>query len=287
MNILSLPQRNGDIMKKVDCIKTCISILGLIIVATFCLASCLPQQGSTSEAKSTENVGVQTETPPATSLAEPLPISTKSPPPVDWQFRWVRGIPCSPPCWEGITPGKTLVHRAAEILSENPLIYTVTVKTNHLPPETGFVIWKWAAEPVYQGGQAEFDLHAPTQTITNIQPYYRVDFRLGDIIQAYGAPDFIFARAYRENNLERAYSLRVVYLTKGFLLSNREISKPTLNVDTLLSDVYFYIPTMDGLESVLSGLSYHPEWLIPWEGMRGFDFYCRDEENKPNCHTGQ
>lgn len=47
---------------------------------------------------------------------------TESALPEDWSYRWLKGIPCRPPCWEGITPGQTTAREAEEILRQSPII---------------------------------------------------------------------------------------------------------------------------------------------------------------------
>src|SRR5262249_40010397 len=50
-----------------------------------------------------------TTTTPETSpqFVMPTPIEGKPAPPDDWTYRWLQGIPCVAPCWEGITVGQT------------------------------------------------------------------------------------------------------------------------------------------------------------------------------------
>src|SRR5947209_4744604 len=64
------------------------------------------------------------------STITPTIGATKPAPPPDWQYRWLKGIPCKPPCFEGITPGKTTAEEAVKLLQQNPM--AAYVKT--LPP---------------------------------------------------------------------------------------------------------------------------------------------------------
>src|SRR5688572_2209141 len=41
---------------------------------------------------------------------------------IDLLTHWIDGIPCEPPCWQGITPGQTTAFQAVEILRSNAIV---------------------------------------------------------------------------------------------------------------------------------------------------------------------
>lgn len=209
---------------------------------------------------------------------EPASLSTKSPLVEDWPSRWLKGIPCRPPCWEGITPGRTTAAEAVEILKSNPLIATAERSTTTLFPELGYVEWNWVSGD--KGGEANYNAHTPTQTIYIIYPYFPWSpFRLSDVIEAYGEPSHVIGTAShsRTNLGEIEYILRIMYRPQGFMLLDYSVVKPVLNADLSLRRIVFFAPTDEGFAAALAGASEHPDRLVPWQGFKDFDFYCRGE----------
>jgi hypothetical protein len=211
------------------------------------------------------------------------PSPTKQPVSEDWPYRWLQGIPCRPPCWEGITPGKTTANEAVEVLCRSPVIATVEMATSPLIPEEGYVTWTWVGRQGQEGGLATFDAQTPAGPVYVIEPYYPASFRLGDVMQAYGEPSHIIARSYHGPDIGSGvfYDLRIVYRSQGFLLIDGGRNKPVLGADTRFESVIFFALSDEGFQAALAGAAAYPEWLNPWQGLKDFDFYCRDEAGNP------
>src|SRR5690349_8873700 len=58
---------------------------------------------------------------------------TRASVPAEVARHWLAGIPCAPPCWEGITPGQTTLPEALRILKANPAIDPTSVLTDEYP----------------------------------------------------------------------------------------------------------------------------------------------------------
>ncbi len=247
-----------------------IVVLALLVLID--LAACISQAGPP---------GIAT---PITPTPSPTTLSTL-PPPQDWPTRWLQGIPCRPPCWEGITPGQTTAAEAVEILNRSPFVATVETTTDPWWPEVGVIEWTWVSTGG-KGGGARFHSQTLSNTIYAIYPFYLyTSFRLGDVIQAYGEPSHIIALLYHDYHDDSIvyYDLRILYLSWGFMLSDDDGHKgikPALSADTRLERVSFFVPGEEGLLAALEWAEY-PEWLIPWQGMKDFDSYCRDEAGNP------
>src|SRR5262245_17799626 len=41
--------------------------------------------------------------------------------------RWLLGVPCRAPCWEGVTPGKTIAEEAVTIFRQSPILKNVQI----------------------------------------------------------------------------------------------------------------------------------------------------------------
>ena len=87
------------------------------------------------------------------------------------------------------------------------------------------------------------------------------------------------ATAYRSPDFGGpiSYDLSIIYLPIGLRLHTSSSSRPvTLNADTKLEDVTFSDPDREELTAP-------QEFLVPWVGIKSFDFYCKDEENGNAC----
>ncbi len=210
------------------------------------------------------------------------PLPTKPSPLADWPYRWLKGVPCRPPCWEGVTPGHTAATEAVETLRQSPVIATAEITSSPLVTEMGVVIWSWVGKEGREGGQAIFHAQEPSSPIYYLHPYLPASFSLGDVIQAYGEPSHIIAKAFPRPDSEGFdYDLRILYRSHGFILLDGGAIKPTLNADTLFGSVVFFALNDEGLRAALAGAADHPEWVVPWQGMKDFDYYCTDTKGNP------
>ncbi len=233
--------------------------------------------------------GCQTNSPVPKTSAIPtqaivfVPITDS----VQWQVDWLKGIPCRPPCWEGIMPGQTTANDAVATLSKSPLISTVVLTNSPWLNDDGYVIWNWANG--HQGGEARFQNRTSTQTVSTIQPNLPLPLRLGDVIRAYGEPDYVLAAIEENPEVKNGtiYNLRIIFLSQGFMLSDGGSDTTTLSPDKLFGDIDFFVPTIEGLESVIPALVNHQQLLTPWRGMKSFEHYCRDEYGGKTCRDAK
>jgi hypothetical protein len=212
---------------------------------------------------------------PTTIVPTNLPITT------EWAERWLRGIPCRLPCWEEIIPGRTSAIEAVDLLAKSPLVGTVHTTANRLFPDRAEVNWTWSDGS--EGGRAIFDAQAVTQTVYAIQPTFPTRYRLQDVISALGNPSHVIATALRGPDLGSpiSYDLSIIYLPLGLRLHTSSSSKPvTLNSDTKFEDITFSDPSRKELTAP-------QEFLVLWEGLKNFGFYCKDEENGNACRGNQ
>ena len=190
-----------------------------------------------------------------------------------WERDWLAGIPCRPPCWEGITPGQTMASEAERILRQHFQVG----KLNHFQFDTipyCIVYWeRW--KNGYGGGNVTY--HRDTSIVSLIGLSFPHDFTLAEVMQAYGQPSHVLALA--ERNFERLneinYSLVVVYEPQGFLLLWHWMypQRPVIDQRLSFRTVAFFEPTVEGLEYAL-GNPVHAELLVPWKGLVDFQEYC-------------
>jgi len=194
-------------------------------------------------------------------------------------LRWLKGIPCHQPCWEGITPGRTTATEALELLRKNPSMKDVE-KSNS--SGRGEVNWKWVADDGFSKGYATFDVSRQTQIIQEIYPGFPgLEEKLSDLIEAFGEPDYVFAEVvYREQvsgNLKKAsnYSISFLYLVQGMLFKSYLPNRGDFNPNLSLKNPVFFASTEGNLPAALQGITPNK---IPWQGFKGFDFYCQDKD---------
>ena len=108
------------------------SAVGMLVLFLVSVTACVSQLPPSRTSTPTQSTG-------------PIIASvTKESPPKDWTSRWLRGIPCQPPCWEGITPGKTTADEATGLLQKSSLIANVSITTSLMAPYDKLIIWNWA-----------------------------------------------------------------------------------------------------------------------------------------------
>ncbi|MBI5034110.1 MAG: hypothetical protein HZB51_26620 [Chloroflexi bacterium] len=253
-----------------------IRALLLIIVTIFVLTSCSVANTSTTTFAPTDLPPTAT---PSTIALTPTP--TWSPQLPDWQFRWLRKIPCSAPCLEGITPGKTTASEAIEILNQNSLVRNVRREPSY-GSKWESVSWDWKGSNT--GGDA-FYLPDNLEIIASITPHFGRDYSFRDVIQAYGEPTYIIAIADLLVSEKPIFCQQAifVYVSNGLELRTDCHTKFELNENITFSLMRFLAPTHEGYEPIDEKVRQHRDWILPWQGFKGFDYYCRDDQNGKFC----
>jgi hypothetical protein len=149
----------------------------------------------------------------------------------EWQLRWLQGVPCRSPCWEGITPGHTTVAEAIESLRSNPLINARAIaKVSNVAPGQASITWLWVNSSI-EGGRLTYNANDENGSVIYLiqpdLPYYR----LGDVIQSYGAPSHIMAWAHPSPDGPNYYAVRILFKPQGILLFMADSSRPSLRND--------------------------------------------------------
>jgi hypothetical protein len=206
---------------------------------------------------------------------------------VAWQNRWLLDIPCRLPCWENITPGKTTAHEAKALLENNPLVTNVEMGAHQ---DQGEVNWDWANGT--PGGQLKFHNNTPGKIIYSIEPSYvnyPAYYKLGTIIKAFGEPDYVEALAgISLLDKKRSYNLYYFYSKIGVSISAGDGgTKPVLSGDLFVNAFGFNDTDPNGV--FMQNIKNNPGMILPWEGYKNYDFYCRlsprlIEMNINNCN---
>ena len=259
----------------------------------FILTSCAAQQDTQSYKEPSSTVAtvtmrtntataiIQTEmqentaSPVTPSVASSLPVTDVN----SQAGRWLKGVPCQPPCFEGVIPGQTTASQALTLLQKTQYASNVKIGETSMGRDFGTLEWDWEGKAKYYTSS---DKEISKNVIFSIYSGIPATFRLGDVIAAYGSPSHVLAATALTQNPKYPvqYSLYIIYLKKGFSLTTplyiSNINKPTINSETLLRSPFFFAPTTEGIRAAWS-MSPNAFTNV-WQGYKDFDFYCKIQQ---------
>ncbi len=212
----------------------------------------------------------QPASPPAAVIT---PTTTPTPVP-DWRKRWLQGIPCRLPCWEGITPGITSYDEALKLLSADKRITNIRTYSSNIPKtaynnkaeELKVIEWSW-------GGLAQGEILTKSdgyEEVKYLRPGYGISFSLKEIMAAYGEPQFI--QAYTQlDDVGQTYGLVLIFKDKGFAIDTGGIKPITLEESLTFRDFVIFGPDIENLKLQIV---VRDEWLQSWQGFKDYDYSC-------------
>jgi hypothetical protein len=213
-----------------------------------------------------------------TSIVQPRLEPTKQPTAAmtnNILYDWLQGIPCHPPCWQGITPGQTLASDAKGTLQKKHSISNMEVltTTRHGVLE-GAIYWELDAS---QGEGGTISFKGDPSTVQKILVDPDGPLTLQNVIDVYGQPSHVHATATPCVDHDcTVYWLDILFVEHGFALSVETIPKgtsPDFGPDWRNFYVMFFEPTLEGFAAAWGNPAV-VEALTPWRGMLGFDDYC-------------
>lgn len=227
--------------------------------------------------------------------SQPLTTLTSTPQPTGldhtpsgFEKRWLQGIPCAPPCWEGITPGRSTLTEAVRLLQQSPAIQPQTVVFEPWGEDDenrGSIKWQWRGSKF--GGHIYYYYFTQGEAIvTYIWPGLEAipgadaSFTLGEVIAAYGEPSHIHATGFYGRHGDGPFYTATFYYEKhGLALESAGLyhSKPTLGPGLQLDRVTFLIEPVQPQRPTFAGIPDDPDTgPQPWQGFKDFDVYCKD-----------
>jgi len=247
--------------------------IGLILWAVIGIVGC-------TSSSLTPNV-VMTATPaqsPQVPKQGPVSVATEDGGDSGLPLRWLQKIPCSLPCWEGITAGASPSAEAIATLRNNALLANIETGPLNLK-DLGYITWQWQGTSTT--GEAIFDAAVPGAPIQFFRVYFSSSFQLKDVIHSYGEPSHIIVSAGRGPDIGSniSYSVQFIYLNQGLSLhyiAGVGHEKPILTDNLHFRQAEFFAPSEEGL---IKGLGLQQDLvdraMRPWQGFRDFDFYCK------------
>ena len=192
-----------------------------------------------------------------------------------WEEHWLAGTICRPPCWEGITPGKTTGEEALSLLRSNALFAGITQDSKS---HGGTILWSLveSSSKSYTGGVAFYG--AITNPVSYISTLVSHEVTISDIVSVYGMPNFIETASYgmREGEISHeGHTADLLFLQYGYAATLKTIGqkKPEISPETQIIKLRFFDPSASQ-SKVYSDLGIKPTRVNTWDGYKSFDYYC-------------
>ena len=209
---------------------------------------------------------------------------------VDWQRAWLRGEPCAPPCFLGITPGTTTpADLEALMRAAYPAVNPMARRSTDSNPSA--LSWRWAG----QRDDSELTAYfyevpprftvAPVDTVVSVVAAVPQMATVSEAITVFGDPSDVLAVAHKDPQDDAlVYLLAVVYVDRGLMLvlnANQGDGQADLTPEMLIGKVAVFTPTQEGFDAGIS--AFYPvrqpsALLVPWQGFQPFAAYCRSSQ---------
>ncbi|MFH2102926.1 MAG: hypothetical protein ABIJ39_06175 [Chloroflexota bacterium] len=179
---------------------------------------------------------------------------------------WLNAPECTPPCWNGITPGQS-VEDSLYILNRDPWITDIEV-VEYRSINIGEIHWNWVVSSA-SGGRIFFYLGETNQDseIYAILPGYGCCMGLGDIIHLYGEPDYVLVQIVHHTDFPTPEDVisyyTLVWIDKGFLVDGYPKAETWINEDFQIASVVFFVPTLAGYLAYEGNAGAN---AVPWHG---------------------
>jgi hypothetical protein len=185
------------------------------------------------------------------------------------------GLPCAPPCWQGIVPGETTAQEAMQILQSSPYVKKESIgKTGSYTLGAIEAYWEVAPGGVVIGLQDGL-----VRDITFNTPYR---LTLGQVMEEFGPPESLMVYTTGVPESLR-WGIAIHYPSSGmeFSMGGGHFENPSLEPSTQIGAVRFVTPqsSLEGLlgelydtyETRKEGYLSHSR---PWKGYgRLFEVY--------------
>jgi hypothetical protein len=205
------------------------------------------------------------------------PAAPKDPVPADVATRWLRGEPCRLPCYEGLTPGVTIVQAAFRHLRRHSLVGGVTL-TRFPAQEYGEVVWTWADGS--SGGRARFRL-GDSEIITSIEPSGDPHITLGEVIAAYGEPTDVITTDFCASwGKDRFYHLEFLNRSVGLYLRGPYKDVNHVHAGLPIQGIIIYKPGSNWTHFDYSYTHTEGISVAPWQSYQDFFFYSGTDPAK-------
>jgi len=202
-----------------------------------------------------------------------LSTSCAEPPPVEMSL--LTGDPCEPPCWQGLTPGKSTEDDVLQFIRSSRFVDTRTVYRGRLSRGGGEVVGvsiQWRSTAARSSNVDSNDFLVEGGVLRGIIIYPDYDVTLESLLQRYGPPaKYHVAITGRHLPVLR---VRLFYPARGFTATlELPIDEPVLGPQSTVIQVWYSkaAPLESFIELGISYLGSAPErWLQSLREWQGY-----------------
>jgi hypothetical protein len=179
-------------------------------------------------------------------------------------LRWINSGICTPPCWEGITPGMP-GPVAMDVLKQNQDVKNVQYH-HDIDTKRGEINWVWEdgidGGRIFYSGQTFDEGH-----VYAVVPYIKCCVALGDIIEILGSPDYAYTREIRfptGTPGSKVYTYTLLWSDVGFAVKGYPESGTRITEQFQIDTIVFTEP---GITGFLFYEGNSGNNLVPWHGF--------------------
>lgn len=200
---------------------------------------------------------------------------------------WITNNTCSPPCWNGITPGETQLPQALESLKSNPEIAPATVRSmGSWYIFNDEIIWSFRT-----GGNGRLYILDDTVSMISLNLQGMMEFggmEFEEAVQIFGTPEFIYNSPAQGDFVW--YNIFVIYPQRGILFGYSETKikrymRAEIRPDIPLGFIMFYDPERyeEYIDAELLSFALPAKAFL--EGLQPWNGYGKINEKYPSLIT--
>jgi hypothetical protein len=182
------------------------------------------------------------------SIFSPQYTPTPTPNPPAWFTEWLNNPVCQPPCWEGITPGKTTITDTQKILIQLPWLM-IDFGPGKLRPLDSTITITWKGVPPSQvAGYADSDDH--TYRINQLGLQGDFPTKIKELIAIYGDPTLVYVPRCDRG----ACGVSLIFMSDGMMIELYHVRPDwrgyfTVTPDAEITRIWFFPPGEDGFSA--------------------------------------
>jgi hypothetical protein len=195
---------------------------------------------------------------------------------VELQDQWLNDKSCQSPCWRKITPGRTTLLQAVDILLIDDVVSNISIRRDS---DGGLLEWDWTF-PSRGGINSGRLIYDSKNVIYAIEPNIIYNFSLKEAILKFGEPSHIIinvVKDFENPSGTEYYSSYIVWLDHGLMASGSPSSDSDIGPDYHISSIVFYEANLKGLQNYMGRSS---DSIVPWQGYKSEDDYIRNKSAK-------
>jgi len=208
---------------------------------------------------------------PITIEIKPTPSTRNT-----WLEEWLGEQNCKPPCFLGITPGKTTITETVRLLSQNSSVQITRSPQVTFDGTDKEMSWDFPTTTPNDGGRIITDKKGEKVLIIDVGLGTDQSLPLSEVISSFGAPSYVFLSDCRGKECV----IQLIYLSSGMILESfqpAEIDnsyKHSVDITQYLNvgEIWFFPPGDDGYREAFGfyAVSF-TERILEWKGYTTYN----------------